>query len=355
MTKVNENGGPIMNLADKGMKLEQDFPLRSSGSTGMKAAIELISAAAKELGLEPELQSLPLYYSKTSVWVYGAGLLLGVLLGWFWSWIGLIVAGLFWLLFLLEPFYPLLSAFKSGATSNLIFTIPACGEETQKVLFLAHPATDRSFAIPDFFTCCSHYFITLVMLGFTVLALLAFHWGRACADPWFLFIPIFFVFLFNVLSRGEDRKPAPFADCTALLEAAAILVKTRPATTTSTFCFAGSNSLNSGSLGVPFLLKQRPVLTYLVNLGGRSAAEIRILNTEGFPFPKAGDAMLIEELKEVAAEKDITVTQGRITECAGAYPLLLRKFRTVSLACPEGVNIRNLRELLTGLVHKIDS
>jgi hypothetical protein len=344
-----------MNLAEEGMKLEHDFPQRPSGSKGMAAVTRLISNAAKELGLEPELQPLPLYHSRTGVWIYGAGLLLGALLSWHWPWIGLITAGLFWLPFLLEPFRPVLSAIKSGKTSNLIFTIPARSKETQKVVFLAHPATDRSFAAPIFFTCSSHYFITLVLLGFTVLVLLAFHWGQSCDEPWFLFIPIFFILIFNILSHSENLSPAPLADCTALLEAASVLTKARPATTTVTFCFAGSNSLNSGSLGVPALLKQRPVLTYLVNLGGRSASEIKILNTEGFPFPLAGDPMLIEELKEVATEKEIPFTRGRINECIGAYPLLLRKFRTVSIACPEGVNIRDLRELLTGLIRKIDS
>jgi hypothetical protein len=166
--------------------------------------------------------------------------------------------------------------------------------------------------------------------------------------------------IFNLSSKVPTLRPTTLKNCAALLETAAILNKVKPDITSVALCFSASRSLNSGITAFnPEFSKGPEDLTYVVNLvesDNPAVTTLQCLTAEGTFPSKSASPILLGILQEVARDKTLNLTTAQTKEYTETYPLNRAKIQPITIVIPqdETVSLRDVRELLCGLVRKLD-
>ncbi len=345
-----------MNISEIFHQLEKEYPQRLPGSAGAAATAEIVKNQIAALGFTAETQKISVYSLQTSIWGYVLGSLLSMVMAYFSPIVGLIMAGLFWLLLLKEPFRPTLAKIRPGRAENIHLNIPARSKESQKIVFLTGLVTDNFAEHP--FKQHSRFFISLVWLcGLAFYLMLIFSaYHRSVLFTLLTLIPILIIVILNIPIK-EAPASGVLSNCSLLLEVSAILAKAGVNTTSITFCFTGTNSLNSGIDGLPKRLKGNPELKYVVNLVDWADKRINLVTTDGLLFPLQTDPFLVESFMEVAREKGVPVQTIKLSEVSASYSLKLRKLKAISVTNPldSAESNKNLRELIIGFIRKLDN
>ncbi len=315
---------------------------------------DTVQESLTTLGLNPETRPIPVYNFRVSLTVFSIIVILGALLGYGQPLLGLVVTGIAWLLLAAELIQPVLAKVKPGLSQNLAVTIPARSKEFQKVVIVV-PSGGQAVLPATALSEHLYYGLGLVLGLAAVLIQLAGLQNGAAILPSAL-LPVVGLLILAGLPEAKERKHAPINGA-ALTELVAMLFKARPATTTVSLLFAGSASLNSGTLELVQSLKKGPELTYVIVLGSAAGPELQLVLSEGLLHLPA-DPFLKETLVEVAVQKGIPLLQKNSAELSRALPLKTRKYRTITLLLPEtdheAATGRNLRELLAGFIRQIE-
>jgi hypothetical protein len=349
-----------MNYYETLAQLAAKYPRRQSGSPGVAAVMEEIKALTAPWKIAPETNKVSGYQFQQSIW----GLIVIGLLSFFLSFaipfISLGGAILMGILLLRELSRPLLGKTKAILAENLLINLPAKNKEAQKVFLVASCDTDpfikTPFASkPGIFIIVIFSIITL-MVGMSLLYL-------AQLGPVFNYLNLFFVILLavvNLMVKKPQSPPTTLKNTAAILETAMILNKVKPDITSVALCFCGSRSLNSGMIAFgPEFAKGPEDLTYVVNLietDDPSVTTLQCLTAEGtFPVKKTS-SILLGVLQEVAQEKALSLATAKTGEYTETYPLNRDKIQPITLVVPQNENVplRDVRELLCGLVRKLD-
>jgi hypothetical protein len=348
-----------MNIFTVFQNLRENYPERKPGSSGASSVISKIKNLAAPWGVPVITEKVPVYYLKKSIVVFSILSLLAIGLGLLTPLTGLIAQLILNVLLLLEIIHPVLARIIAGQGENLMITIPARSKETQKVLVVTGYSSD-SFIEP------SPKINTRLYLGLMYLLSLFVLTGQILyfAFPAGVFPPLSFIFTLGMISlvflpKTTDTSNISLNNCALLTELGAILVKTRPMTTTVHLLFSGSHSLNSGVIKIPKMLKTGPELTYVINLINLPDKRINVVTKEGVILPKDSDPVLVELLMETAREKDIHTQELKSTQITEAYPLKFKKLKAVTITNPlinasDSNSDKDLREILTGVIRKID-
>lgn len=337
--------------------LNRDFPNRPPGSNELARVIENLNEKSREFGLDPELSVFPVYSIQTSINIFVVASLLILFLCLAAPLIGLIGQTVLLILLVGDLTRPMLARVKPDHSTNLIYQIPARSKETQKIILTASLATDGFIDPPTEFSLKA-YLITLYSLA--VLPVVFQFWAMFSGKPWLVFevIPLMALLTYLPVAKRKTNSGPTLNNCRVLLELAAVLAKTRPATTSVTIILTGSRSLNSGLLTVDARLKGTD-LGYLINLSDFPDQRINISTSEGLLFPKPGDPFLTELLLEVAREKNIPTQTAKFKQMTDNYLFKLQKIKAITvtnplLNLPGSDSDKGLRELLLGLIRKID-
>lgn len=348
-----------MTIKETFRELAVKFPDRNPGSEGSRAVLAAIKEQTSTWGGPSETQKIPVHNISTSILVFGVVTLIANWWGLSNPLAGVILDLVMVVLLFRETMRPLLAKIRAKQTENLIVTVPARSKETQRVIFVTSYTTDDFIQPAPLIT--TRVFLTILfsleaavilfqtlawILGSTIFSYLSL--VTIVASLGMIFLP----------KRREPFDPS-LDNCGILLELGSILVKARPFSTTVSFFFCGSRSLNSGVQKLPRLLKGSPNLTYIVDLINLNDKRINIVTADGGIIPKASESLLVETLMEVGREKKLPTQELKFNQITEAYPLKFRGFKTVSVTNPLSgyageVADQDLRELLIGLIRKLD-
>lgn len=348
-----------MTIKDTFREFAVKFPERNPGSEESRTVLAAIKEQTSAWGGPSETQKIPVHTMTTSILVFGAGSLIA-------TWWGLSnpLAGMLFTLvmvFLLfrETTRPFLARVRAKQTENLIATIPARSKENQRVIFVTSYTTD-DFIQPAPRITTRAFLTILISLEAAVILLQVLAWVFGSRILSFLsLIPIAVTLGMIFFPKQREPQDPSLDNCGILLELGSILVKARPLSTTVSFFFCGSRSLNSGVQKLPQFLKGGPSLTYIVDLINLNDKRINIVTADGGVISKPSESLLVETLMEVGREKKLPTQEFKFNQITEAYPLKFRGFKTVSVTNPLSgyagdAPDQDLRELLIGLIRKLD-
>jgi hypothetical protein len=350
-----------MNYYETLAQLAAKHPRRQSGSPGVAAVMEAIKTLAAAWKITPETNKVSVYQFQQSVWgLIAIGLLL-FLSGFVIPVLSLGGAVLMGALLLRELSRPLLGKAKAIPAENLLVNLPAKNKEAQKVFLVASCDTDPFIKTP--FECKPGRFIIAIfsmialMTGMSILYLGQLGTIFNCLNLFFLIL----LAVVNLMVKEPQLPSTTLKNIAAILETAAILNKVKPDITSVALCFCGSRSLNSGMIAFgPEFAKGPEDLTYVVNLvetDDSTVTALQCLTVEGmFPL-KNTSPILLGLLQEVAREKALTpLTTANTSEYTETYPLNRAKIQPITIVIPqnESIPLRDVRELLCGLIRKLD-
>lgn len=343
-----------MNTYETFTDLQKKYPERPSGSPGVSAILEEIKKQASIWGGAAKIEKIPVYRFQTSLLVFIFGSLVVTFISLVSQVAGFIIEALLALLLIREFIHPVLSRVKTGQGENLTVTIPARGKEFQKIFLITNVSTDNFIDRPERFST-GLYLGLVFLLGLAVVLLQALNLLLK-VDSLFLLplLPLLGLLYFVLPGKSPSLSETGLANCAVLLELGAILTKMTPFTTSVTMVFSGSRSLNSGVQGMSKLFKGCPELTYVIDLLETPNKQIEIVTQDGAIFPKPGDSLLVGMLMEVAREKEIPVQMVKMEEVTGSYPFKFKKLAAISIGTPKANSEKELRELLVGVVRKLD-
>jgi hypothetical protein len=345
-----------MNISEAFQEIASSHPERLPGSGGAQAVYDLVKEETAEWEYKATTIKSPIFSFSISVMVYIVISLLAIGLSFLHSFGGLIIETLLFLLFVIELVHPTLAKIKRGIAKNLVLTIPARSKENQRLIITTSMVTDNFNAKPSFLI--NRVYLSIIYgLGLIILLSLAGNaWLRT---PGLLYIALFSVAVIIVLKllAKDEHHSAGLTNSSILLELGTILLKARPNTVSVSLYFSGANSLNSGVLEIPHILKQGRKSGYVVNLAEYPDKRINLVTTDGLVFPQQSDPSLVEMLMEVSKEKAIPLQSIKFSEISPAYALKLKKMKAISLTNPAETPeaSKNIRELLSGLIRKIDN
>jgi hypothetical protein len=344
-----------MNISEVFQRLAADHPERQPGSVGAQTALDLIKEATATWEYKPSSKKTPLYHLSASIIVYVFLSILAIGLSFLHPVGGFLAETILFLLFFSELVHPILARVKPGEAENLLLTIPARSKETQRLIITSNITTDYFTARP--LQLLNRVYLGLIYgVSFIILLLVAGNMGlHLPLLLYFAFAASVVVIILMLLAKDLGH-PTGLVNCSILLELGAILLKARPSTTSVSLYFSGANSLNSGVLAIPKLLKQAPELSYVINLADYPDKRINLVTTDGLVLPQQSDPLLVEMLMEVAKEKTIPLQTIKLSEVSPAYGLKLKKLKVISITNPLQVPDadKNIRELLSGLIRKLD-
>jgi hypothetical protein len=344
-----------MNISEVFQKLATAHPERQPGSAGAKAVLDLIKEESTAWEFQPASKKTPVFRFSVSIVIYAVLSLLAIGLSFTHPAAGFVIQVISFLLLAGDLFQPLLARIKPGAAESLLLTIPARSKETQRLIITSNMTTDYFNAKPS--RLSNRIYLSLVYgMGFIILLLLAGNLWLKLSLLLYLAAAVLLMMMILKLLAGEHGYPGGLANCSILLELGAILLKSRPSTLSVSLYFSGANSLNSGVLEIPKLLKQAPELNYVINLANYPDKRINVVTTDGLVFPQQSDSLLVEMFMEVAKEKAIPLQTIKLSEISPAYGLKLKKLKVISITNPlQGAEgDKNIRELLSGLIRKLD-
>lgn len=344
-----------MNISEAFQKLATSHPERQPGSVDAQAIFDLIKEETAAWEFKATSKKTPVFHFSVSIMIYIIISLLAIGLSFLHPLGGLIIETLLILLFIIELVHPTLAKIKPGTAENLLLTIPARSKENQRLIITTSVVTDYFNARPARFL--NRVYLSLIYgLGFVVLLLMAGNvWLKIPVLLYFALFTVLLIIVLKLLAKDLNQ-PAGLVNCSILLDLGAILLRARPNTISVSLYFTGANSLNSGVLEIPKLLKQGPELSYVVNLADYADKRINIVTTDGLVFPQQSDPLLVEMMMEVAKEKTIPLQTIKFSEISPAYALKLKKLKAISLTNPSETPeaTKNIRELLSGLIRKLD-
>jgi hypothetical protein len=349
-----------MNYYESLARLAAERPQRQPGSSDGAAVIDLIKTLTTAWNVTPQTIKVSGYQFQNSLWGLIIIGLLAILLGFVIPLISLGGSIVLGVALLRELSRPLLGKSQACSAENLLINLPAKNKEAQKVFLVAsydgEPYMKTPFAFKPKLYLTVILGIIAAVVVLSVLYLLQLGLIFNCLN---LFLLILLAVL-NLNVKKPAAQPATLKNCAALLETAAILTKVKPDITSVALCFCGSRSLNSGILAFgPEFAKGPEDLTYLVNLiesDDVNASTLQCLTAEGaFPGKSASPA-LRGALQEVAREKSLPLTTAKTDEYTETYSLNRAKIQPISVVIPqnESVSLRDVRELLCGLIRKLD-
>jgi hypothetical protein len=349
-----------MNYHETLSQISAEHHQRQPGSPGAAAVIELIKTLTTAWNNTPQTVKVPSYQFQNSLWGVTAIGLLSVFLGFAIPIASLVGAILLFVLFLREHSHPLLGKLQTIPAENLLINLPAKNKETQKVFLVASYDTEPFMKTP--FALKPELYLTVllgIIAAMIILSGLYLLQSGEVFNCLNLFLLILIVTL-NLSAKNPEPRSTTLKNCAAILETAAILTKVKPDVTSVALCFCGSRSLNSGILSLePEFVKGPENLTYIVNLtesNDANATTLQCLTTEGALPGKNASPALLDVLQEVAREKSLTLTDAKTNEFTETYPLNHAKIQPISIVVPqsESVSLRDVRELLCGLIRKLD-
>jgi hypothetical protein len=336
---------------------------RQPGFSSAATVIELIKDLTAAWHITPQAIKITGYQFQTSLWRMTALGLLAILFGFAFPVASLIGAILLCVLLLREFSHPLLGKLHTVPAENLLINLPAKNKEAQKVFLVASYDTEPFLKTP--FALKPGLYLTVILGILAVMVILSVLYllklGIFCN-----YLNLFLLILIVILNRSVKSpafRPTTLKNCAALLETAAILIKVKPDITSVALCFCGSRSLNAGILAFePEFAKGPEDLTYVVNLiesddaNGAKATTLQCLASEGALPGKSASPILLDVLEEVARAKSLTLTTAKTCDYTETYPLNRAKIQPVSIVIPQGetVPLRDVRELLCGLIRKLD-
>lgn len=332
-------------------ELSREYPERKSGSAAAAKVAQAITAQAAALNLKTVTEKIKVFHFQKSILAFCLGSIAAFLIGLYLPLPGLILETVLWLLLLGEVKRPVLAGIKTETAENLVVAIPARSKETQKVVLTAAYDTSLFLSAPLGLKPYWYWGLSLSLgLGIPILQSAGFMLAFDTLKFWSL-LPLILLAVFSILP-GKTAFSSGLNGCIALLETASILLRFRPSITTIILYFTGSQSLNSGVQNLPVLFKNENP-TYGLNLVEQKRAQMGIVVREGF-LPQSGSPLLKEILNEVATEKLIPVENIAVSEVTPSYPLLAKKRDVISLTVPTDGSIENIRELIIGLIRKIE-
>ncbi len=335
-------------------QLQNEYPDHSPGSDGMKAIFAALKAKTALWGVEGILKKSPIYSFQTSITVFFIISLTASLLTFILPFTGAIISSLSLILLIMELFRPLLAKIAPRAGENFEFTIPARNKEFQKVILIAN-LSDENFISPAQKLSTKTQLTLIYSLAFAATAVNLLTWLTNFKLLNLVAIITLTAMLFlNRSQRQKNTSSNSLENAQILMETAQLLLKVRPSTTSVTCYFTDSNSLNSGLLKLPTLLKGNK-LAYLINLINYPGEELQLVTHEGFFISQASDSFLQDLLHEVANEKSIKLANFKLAEQTAAYQLNFQKLKAISITNPTTpTSNKALRELLVGLIRKVE-
>jgi hypothetical protein len=348
-----------MSLIPDFSKIAVEHPEHGPGTAGATAVLAAICNAVSDWNTDSKKSEAPLYRFQAGLWGFCLLGLIGLATGYFLPVVSPLVILPLSILMMNEFNQPLLARFNPGRSENLKVNLPAKNKETQRVFLIA--SFDSGVFIKSPFGLKTSFYIRLLAGLFTVLATLSLAYC-ALGNPMLNHLSLLLltvIGILNIMSRAGVNSSS-LKNCAAVLEAGSILTKFKPDITTVTLCFTGSRSLNSGTVNLLPEINGGPAeLTYVVNLTETAASggnSIRLITSEGPVWRKASAPLLISALREVAQAKSLRLETAKTEEFTETYPLNRKKIAPVTLAIPSGeaVSVREIRELLCGLIRKLD-
>ena len=344
-----------MNISESFQKISATHGERAPGSAGVKAVLDFIKQETAGWEFQPSTKKIPVFNFSVSLIVFVVLSLMTVGLSFFHPRGGLIIEVILFIIFSIELVHPIFAKLRPGSAESLLLTIPARSKETQRLVIMSNMTTDYFNALPAQF---SNRIYLGIVYGISFIALLLvvvnvrFHQSILLYSA----IAALIIVLILKLLAKEKGHPAGLANSAILLELGTLLTKSRPTTLSVSLYFSGANALNSGVLEIPKILKQAPELTYVVTLSNYPDKRINLVTTDGLALPQQSDPLLVEMLMEVAKEKAVPLQTIKLTEISPAYGLKLRKLKALSMTNPlQGPEAdKNIRELLSGLIRKLD-
>lgn len=334
---------------------QKEHPERTPGSAAAKSLIAQIVEQTSALGLKATTRQIPVFHLTISIWVFITGSLLASVLSLFIPVAGLLLAVILWLLLIIEPVGPLLARIKPSQAENAFLTIPARSKETRKVILIAHLTTD-SFAPGPAKPASRTFLASVAGLGlFEILILFAAMAAGQRFISLLAILPLFGLAVFTILTN-ENHQNSSLQNTSLLLELGSILWKAGASTTSVVLYFAGANSLNSGVLDLKRLTKNGPEQQYVIDLIDWPDKRINLVSTDGFLLPRQSDPLLVELFMEVAREKGIPLQTIKLSELSSTYLLKCKKLKAIAVTNPleTAESEKNLRELLIGIIRKLD-
>ncbi|MCL6591224.1 MAG: hypothetical protein K6U80_14880 [Firmicutes bacterium] len=352
-----------MNLIQTIFELAQKYPERKPGSTAQKEVFAAIKQIAAAWGVYTESQKIPVYCFQTSLRVFIIGSIVAALLSFVGPGWGLLLSlGLYWM-FIRELVHPLLAKVNAVSGENLLIHIPARSKENQKIILTTNISGD-SFLEPPPAVSPRLYLILVYGLGLLAPVFLFLYWRlRIPSLLFFTAIPVCALVFLSWYTRKTAFQDSGLDKAAVLLELGAVLLKSGVLSTSVTLFFTGSKSLNSGILPVLQLLKssgnENGPLTYVINLMDLPDKRINVVTACGELVSRPSDPLLTDVLMEISREKNIPTQEIRLQQFTETYPLKFKKIMTVALTHPQDQYIggnanRDLRELLLGLIRKLD-
>jgi hypothetical protein len=348
-----------MSLIQNFSQTGADNPERGPGSAGAKAVLEEIRNTVSGWNADPKKIEAPVYQFQSSLWGFFLLGLIGLAVGYMFPAASPASVLLLFVLLMNEFNNPLLARFTTARSENLLVNLPAKNKEAQKVFLIASFDTDAFIKSP--LGLKPELYIQLLFglamaMIVTSLAYLALH--NPLLNHFNLFL-LFTAGVLNILSKPVTATPS-LRNCAAILEAGSILTKVKPDITSVTLGFTGSKSLNSGMVKLLPEINQGPAeLTYVVNLTESTdpdAKSVQLFTSEGPVLSKPSEPLLVAALLEVARTKSIRLETAKTGEFTETYPVNRKKIAPVSIAIPanDAVSVREIRELLCGLIRKLD-
>lgn len=341
-------------------ELAGKYPDRDGGTSNYSCFINELSKQFATAGVEAEYVTIPRYNFQWTVSAYLILALLGSAVGFLSPLSGDLITLIIAILVIREYCRPYLAKLHPQTAQNLYFTIPARSKETQKLVIISSFATDQAFPKPGFLTV-QGYLLVVSALFLTIPLLNAYvYFNHTQHLVWLVLIPTAAIIWFTFFATRTRSTQNWLENYAALADLKALLLKARPLSTTVTFALTGTRAMNSGILALSETIKKGPKLTYIVNLissSGSGEAKLKIITAEGSPLTRRSDPTLVELLKIVAEEKQIAVSEGRISATTDVFPLLLSENKVVSVEnsrATDPSSIRDLRELLAGLIRKLE-
>jgi hypothetical protein len=344
-----------MNISESFHKIADAHPQRLPGSAGAKAVSGFIQQETATWEYQSASKKTSVFNFSVSLYVYVLLSLAAIAFSFTHPGGGLVIAVFLFLIFSAELVHPIFAKLRPGSAESLLLTIPARSKETQKLVIMSNMTTDYFNAMPS--QMSNRTYLGLIYgAGFLILLLIAGNLRfKLPLLLYFAIAAVVIVFILKLFGK-EQGESAGLSNCSISLELGAILMKSRPSTLSVSLYFSGANSLNSGTLEIPKFLKQSPELTYVVTLANYPDKRINLVTTDGLVVPQQSDSLLVEMLMEVAKEKTIPLQTIKLSEMSPAYGLKLKKLKVISMTNPlETPDAdQNIRELLSGLVRKLD-
>jgi hypothetical protein len=349
----------LMSLIPDFPQLAAEHPDRGPGTAGAAAVFAAIYNTVSGWNTDPQKSEAPVYRFQSSLWGFCLLGLVGLATGYFFP-VASPLALLPLALLLLNEFnHPFLARFMPARSENLTLNLPAKNKETQRVFLFASFDSEAFIKCP--FGLEPGLYIRLLFGLVAALAVLSLAYAFL-GDPLLNHIGLLLlgvIGIFNLMSKARPRLSS-LKNCAAVIEAGSILTKVKPDITTVTLCFTGSQSLNSGMVNLLPEINRGPAeLTYVVNLTETAASggnSIQLITSEGPVGRRSSAPLLISALQEVARVKSLRLATVKTEEFTETYPVNRKKIAPVTLAipCNDAVSVREIRELLCGLIRKLD-